>query len=156
MKMIVQGVPVFDETFASTEAIVDRYREEELQKGREVPRYSWEALLAAVGGWLLKKAADELWKWAVEYRKRRKEHEDKEAAENAEERRHRELLERLDKIIAGQGANPPADIDWFKSLVARGDVVLQIEFSNDVERDFRPAFEARLKGAGKSLVIDPD
>lgn len=154
MKIELQGIPLFDESFESTEDLVDRYRDEELENGRDVPRFAWESLLLVVGGWLLKKAADELWKLAYEYKKRKKASEEKVADRNAADQRHRELMEKLDTVVSANTPKAPQDIEWFQALLSRGDIVLVVEFSNTAESDFRAGFERTLTTAGNALVFE--
>lgn len=153
MRIALEGVIVFDETYPTTEALVDQYRDEELKNGREVPRYAWEALALVVGEWLLKKAADEVYKWVVEYRKRQKDSQEKEALRTLNERRHQELVEKLDKIISALQSKPADNTEWLRSVLTQGQLTIEIDFVNDAEADFIPAFEKKLNDLGNKVVL---
>ena len=66
MKITAADTTIEMKQYADPRALIDDYTQSENAQGRSVPAFAWESLVAAVGLWLLKKAADELWKIWIE------------------------------------------------------------------------------------------
>lgn len=151
MKIFVEGVSVFEETFETTDSLIDRYSDDEIDQGREVPRYAWETLVIVVGGWLLKKVADQLFSWAVEYRGRAKAQEKEQKSEATEERRHRELLQKLETLLAPREP-PQGEVEWLRALMSEGRIAIEIHIDTEAEADLIPALQQHLR-AIDGLII---
>ena len=152
MMISVGETPVYEETFDSTMALVDQYRDHELERGQVLPKYSFEALSFVVGAWLLGKVGDHLFQLVVEYRKQKQERTEKQELRTIAERRHQELMERLNQIIDEQKPPGANDAVWLRNLLSRADLAIEIRIDTDAEADFADGIRHQLVGLRESQV----
>lgn len=156
MKITVDGVTVLDREFASTEALLAELRDAEFENGRELPRFSWEALALMAAGWLLGKGADKAFDWLVEYRGKAKERREAEAASAEAAKRHAQLMAKLDQLAIADGRHVPGDYAWLKEAVSSGRVRIEVVLETPAEIDLQPAFRELIPERNVRFLRPPD
>jgi len=123
MKVLVGDTEVLARRHDSFDDLVATYVQDETTAGRTIPSYALETLLAALAGWFLKKAADEVWSWYWQHKRDQASLPAKQLQDERDTRRHREIVEALGRLEEVSKAGPivivletPAEHDLAEAL----------------------------------------
>ena len=144
MRLEVDNTSLANTDTGSWEDLLEGYRASERQAGRQVPSYSWETIAIIIGGWLVQKLADEVWKRIIEFRSKRAAAKQADDLASLESKHHEEVMSQLSEIADGlaSGERDPA-LGLLKAAATRG-LRMTIILESDVDRDVRAAVAKML------------
>jgi hypothetical protein len=147
MQLFADGALVYETRYENFNELIQDYRNDELAQGRVVPRYAWEALVLAAGGWLLKKVGDELFKKLMDLLKQRK------SAKTASSTLPDDpLLTTFEHVQATNPSQSVTGSDLIQKLLAQKSVKLEIRLTTEAEADLASGLQ-QLQAQYPGLIV---